>query len=103
MRRIAALSVFLVLLVPLAASAQSIEGVWTIVESLIGGGPGKRHTTDLAPGLTIITKSHYSMTNVGGGPNAEEARRWSDNPTDEERLAVFSAFIARAGKKSVLG
>ena len=100
MRRIVLVST-LFILVPVIASAQSLEGVWTVVEMVFSGGPDKgRHTEDVQPQLVIFTKSHYSTTFVRG---FEARPQWSDNPTDEERLSAFRAFNANAGTYKLEG
>lgn len=79
-----------------AAAAQSIQGVWKVVEWQIDSGPTKgRHTSDLQPGLLIFTSHYYSATAVlSFAPRAQ----LSDNPTDAEKAKAFgNDFLSHAG------
>jgi hypothetical protein len=88
-------------MLPAAASAQSIEGVWKISEVVIGGGPDQgRHTADVQPSLIIYTNSHYSTMIVR---TWEPRPMLSNNPTNEERGRVFSPFTANSGTYVVRG
>ena len=94
MRRIVTVGTFFILLLPLTASAQSIEGVWRAAEVVIGGGPDEgRHTTDVQPSLYFFTKSHYSVMLVHGW---EPRPMLSENPTDEERGKVTGTPVGCA-------
>ncbi len=75
--------------------AQRIEGVWKPVEVVVDSGPDRgRHTTDVQPGLLILTKGHYSMTLVQGF----KARPLpSDSATNEQLGLLFLPFTANAG------
>lgn len=75
--------------------AQSPQGVWRPAEVVISSGPNAgRHTSDVQPGLLLITNRHYSTTFVQGfAPRPA----FSDSPTDEERARIWGPFTANAG------
>jgi hypothetical protein len=74
---------------------QRIDGVWKPVEVVVDSGPDRgRHTTDVQPGLLIITKRHYSLMIVQGF----KARPLpSDSATNEQLGLLFLPFTANAG------
>lgn len=74
---------------------QSLIGTWKPVEVVVDSGPDRgRHTTDVQPGLLIITKHHYSLNFVSGF----KARAIpSDSATDEQLGLSFIPFTANAG------
>ncbi|HMG96063.1 MAG TPA: hypothetical protein VK565_07155 [Gemmatimonadaceae bacterium] len=74
---------------------QRIEGVWKPVEVVVDSGPDRgRHTTDVQPGLLILTKRHYSLMIVQGF----KARPLpSDSATNEQLGLLFLPFTANAG------
>ena len=75
--------------------SQTIEGVWKPVRVVIDSGANAgRHTTDVQPGLLVLTKRHYSMMFVQGfKPRAVP----SDSATDQELGLSFLPFTANAG------
>jgi hypothetical protein len=84
-----------------SAEAQSVMGVWKAAEVVISGGPNAgRHTTDVQPGLLIITNKHYAMLFVGG---FKPRPRLSEKPTDEERGRAYEPFTANAGTYELKG
>jgi hypothetical protein len=75
--------------------AQSPQGVWKPVEVVIRGGPNAgTHTSDVQPGLLLITNRHYSLMLVNGFASRPA---FSASPTDEERAKVWGPFTANAG------
>lgn len=80
---------------PAPLFGQRIEGVWKPVEVVVDSGPNRgRHTTDVQPGILILTKRHYSLTLVQGF----KARPLpSDSATNEELGRLFLPFSANAG------
>ena len=99
--RSTSIAALLFLLCPAIALAQSLEGVWVIAEVVVGGGEDEgRHTTDVQPGLFFFTGSYYSRMFI----RAWEPRPLlSEDPTDEERLAAYTPFIANAGRYVLQG
>jgi len=88
-------AVALLLLASAPAHAQSLCGVWKLVEVAITGGPDAgRHTTDVQPGLLLFTNAYYAGMQVRG---FEPRPQLSATPTDEERGRVFTPFTANAG------
>lgn len=89
----------LIVLCPATAMSQSIEGVWTVDEIIIGGGPEEgRHTSGIQPMLFIFTKSHYSSMFVHG---FEPRKLFDDDTTDAERLAAYDAVTANTGRYEI--
>ena len=95
------IAALLIAFCPAIAMAQSLEGVWRVDEFVVGGGEDEgRHTTDIQPGLYFFTRSHYSRMFI----RAWEPRALlGEPPTDEERLAAYTPFIANAGRYEVEG
>ena len=82
-----------IFLAPGIASAQSLEGVWSLVEAETTSGPDAGMVSR-QPGLLIFTGRHYSHAYV----NSAEARpRLSDSPTDAERGRVFTPYTSNTG------
>jgi len=93
--------VLLSVLCPVTVLAQSLEGVWTVDEVVIGGGEDEgRHTADVQPGRYFFVGSNYSVMFVRGW---EPRTLLSEDRTDEERLAAWSLFTANAGRFEVQG
>lgn len=91
----------LFVLCPAVTLAQSLDGVWTMAEIVVGGGKDEgRHTSDIQPGLFFFTGSYYSRMFI----RAWEPRPLlSEAPSDEERLAAYIPFIANAGRYELDG
>jgi hypothetical protein len=78
-----------------AAPGQSLEGVWKPIVVVVDSGPNQgRHTTDVQPGLLIVTRHHYSVTLVQGFKPRPIPR---DSATNEELGLSFLPFTANAG------
>ena len=77
------------------AFGQSLVGTWKPVEVVVDSGPDRgRHTSDVQPGLLIITKRHYSLMFV----SAFKPRPIpSDSASDEQLGLSFLPFTANAG------
>jgi hypothetical protein len=93
----ASVAVFSLVVVGASHSAlgQSLVGTWKPVEVVVDSGPDRgRHTTDVQPGLLIITKRHYSLTVV---PTFTARPIPSDSATNEQLGLSFIPFIANAG------
>ncbi len=83
------------LVTPVVASAQSIEGVWQLAEY---------EGQDFAPtepvGLMILADGHYSRAFV----RSENPRQpVGDSPTPEQQMASWQAFIANSGRYTLDG
>ncbi|HYS69625.1 MAG TPA: hypothetical protein VEM14_05240 [Gemmatimonadaceae bacterium] len=93
MRKTVALLTLAVGVSPLGG--QSLEGVWKPVEIVVDSGPDRgRHTTDVQPGLLIITKRYYSMNFVQGFKARPVP---SDSATAEQVALTFVPFTGNAG------
>jgi hypothetical protein len=74
---------------------QSLEGVWKPIEVVVDSGPDRgRHTTDVQPGLLILTKTHYSLMLVQGFKPRPIP---SDSATIEQLGLSFVPFTANGG------
>jgi hypothetical protein len=73
----------------------TLVGVWHATRVNVESGPlAGAHTVDVQPAIYIFSKSHYAITAVNGF----QARPYlGEEPTDEERGRVFSAFTGSAG------
>jgi hypothetical protein len=77
------------------ALGQSLLGTWKPVEVVVDSGPDRgRHTTDVQPGLLIMTKRHYSLMFVS---TFKPRPIPSDSATDEQLGLSFLPFTANAG------
>jgi hypothetical protein len=77
------------------ALGQTLRGTWKPVEVVIDSGADRgRHTTDVQPGLLIVTKGHYSLMFVNG---FKPRPLPSDSATDEQLGLSFLPFTANAG------
>ncbi len=90
-------AVALVALFPLAASAQSLEGVWQRTEITFEGGGNT--TTVTQPGLTIFTDTHVASLE----DNSPTPRSPLDSPSDDELLAALRVYTAVAGPYEMNG
>ena len=95
-------AVVVALLCPLAASAQSVEGVWKAAEVVIAGGPnaGTISSEELQPSLAIFTRGHYAtMGVVGRAPRP----RLSESRSESELAAAYRSLRAAAGTYTLQG
>ncbi len=84
---------------PVLLCAQDIRGVWQPVEVRVTGGPqAGRHTSDVQPGLLILTERHYANVRVQGFVARGSLPA---NPTLEARCAAWEPFVASAGTYAV--
>ena len=96
MRRVILILTVMLLAGPMAAAAQSIEGVWRLAEFESANLPAPTEVT----GLMIFADGHYSRAFV----RASEPRRPTDqSATPEEILAAWGPFIANSGTYTVDG
>ena len=101
LRLTAVLSVLL--LSPLMASAQSIEGVWRIVERETVGGPnaGVLSESEIQPGFIIYTDGgHFASVGVLG---AEPRPMSSGDASDAEIAAAALRYYGRIATYEVSG
>jgi len=80
---------------PGSAQAQSIKGVWQVVE--VTAADGKANPKP-EPGLYIFTDRHYSIMRVN-----QPRAALPESPTDKDRLAAFDPFTANSGTYQVKG
>ncbi len=88
---------------PMVAAAQSLQGVWRVVERETVGGPnaGVISGSEIQPGFIIYTAGgHFASVGVFG---TEPRPRLSDDPTDEELLEALLAFYGRVSTYEVRG
>jgi len=90
-------------MIPVMASAQSIQGVWRQVEREIQGGPnaGIQSGSQIQPSLLMYTEEYYSVTFVGGVEPRTTV--FSEEPTDAELVAVWRLFQSHAGTYELNG
>ena len=95
MLRIALLAVSLALLAPQVALAQSIEGVWRLVEREVQGGPNARieSGSQIQPSLFILTEAHFAFLI----DNSTEPRRAIQQATDAQIVALINPLAFSAG------
>jgi hypothetical protein len=98
------LAVALILLTGSAQRAMTqgntLEGVWKITEISVTSPDTNWTTSDPQPGLYIFCESHYSTVLI---PENKSRATFSDQATDEERLAAFDNFISNAGTYEMTG
>ncbi len=95
MLRIALLAVSLALLAPQVSVAQSIEGVWRLVEREVQGGPNPRMESGslIQPGLLIYTEGYFAYLI----DNSTEPRPVLQQPTDAQIVALINPLAFAAG------
>jgi hypothetical protein len=95
MRRVATFLAVL-LLAPAASAAQSIEGVWRLVEREVIGGDDPRVESggQIQPSFVIYTASHFTYVINGA---LSPRLPLTLEPTDAELGAVMRTFTAAAG------
>ena len=95
MLRIALLTVSLALLAPHVSLAQSIEGVWRLVEREVQGGPNPRMESGslIQPGLLIYTEGYFAYLI----DNSTEPRPVLEQPTDAQIVALINPLAFAAG------
>ena len=74
----------------------AVEGVWKLVH--VTTATGDFDTTQ--PGILLFTAGHYASVAVRG---TEPRETFPEEPTDEQRLAAWGRFFARAGTYEVNG
>jgi hypothetical protein len=72
----------------------------TLQESIQGGWIFTSEDNSHQRGLIILAESNYSIMYVSGG---EERATFSEDPSDEERLAAWSSFVANSGRYTLEG
>jgi hypothetical protein len=95
MLRIALLAVSLALLAPQVSFAQSIEGVWRLVEREVQGGSNPRMESGslIQPGLFILTEGHFAYLI----DNGTEHRSAVQEATDAQIVESISPLAFAAG------
>ncbi len=83
------------LMTPVVASAQSIEGVWRLVEREVQGGPNARTESGslIQPGLLIYTEGYFAYLI----DNSTERRPILQQPTDAQIVALINPLAFAAG------
>ncbi len=90
------------LVTPMLASAQSLEGVWRGTRMVVEGGQnaGTISGSDVQPRLLFYTQDHYSLLFVNG----TEARPLiPQDPTDADLVAAWGPLTAQAGTYELSG
>ena len=83
------------LFLTLVAQAQSsLEGAWEIEEVTVAGGSAAGTNMRPQPGVFIFTANHYSIVLV---PGNEPRPLFTDQTSDQQRLAAYDRFIANTG------
>ena len=92
-----------VIFMPLTAQAQSsaLQGAWTITEVSVSTPDTSWTEANPQPGLYIFLEPHYSTLIVEGSEPRELFA--GDEPTDAEKLAAYTPFIANSGTYEVSG
>ncbi len=95
MLRIALLAVSLALLAPQVSFAQSIEGVWRLVEREVQGGSNPRMESGslIQPGLFILTEGHFAYLI----DNGTEHRSAVQEATDAQIVESINPLAFAAG------
>lgn len=90
------IGVLMILMLAVAASAQSIVGVWKLTEETTTGTDGKTQAIT-QPSLYIFTKGHFGIMRVTGDKERAivDARTVS---ADELRNIYVDSFVANGGK-----
>ena len=93
--RIVILLLLAILATPAAASAQSLEGVWSLTEYESENlNPAEPH------GLMIFADGHYSRVYVR---SAEPREPLGDSPTPEQLVQSIGPFISNSGTYTLSG
>ncbi len=87
-------------LVQMTTRSSALQGAWTITEVSVSTPDTSWTEANPQPGLYIFVERHYSTLIVQG---SEPRELLSDDPTDAERLAAWSPFIANSGTYEVSG
>lgn len=95
MRRAILVGVVALLLCPVAASAQSLVGAWTLEERVVTGGPDAGTIKISQPTLQLFTGTHFSRMYVW--PGDKPRPRLSDSPSDAELLSALQTTRAHSG------
>ncbi len=95
MFRIVLLTVSLALLAPQVSVAQSIEGVWRLVEREVQGGPNARIESGslIQPGLLIYTEGYFAYLI----DNSTEPRPVIEQATNAQIVASINPLAFAAG------
>ena len=82
-----------------AAQAQDVDlqGAWLVTNITDASGD----EIEAQPGLYLFTSTHYSIMFVPGSD--ERAQFAESEPTDDESLSAYDAFIANSGRYQVVG
>jgi len=99
LRLMAALTVLSV--IPIAASAQSIEGVWRQVEVETRGGPNAGTVPSGSPGTLWIFADGYQSLNASQPTQSRPAP--GDAPTDGQLAQLYRSYTAFAGPYELQG
>jgi hypothetical protein len=99
---IACMAALAVLMVVQSASAQvKIEGAWRVAEVSRGGQNPLKITVDAShPGRFIVTKTHFSLTNL---TNPKRPDLPQQGATDAQKAATWSPLVAFAGTYEMKG
>ena len=97
MRRLLVIALAVVL-TPLAASAQSIQGVWRMVEREVQGGdnPRMESGSQIQPSLLIYTENYFMWT-IMGGTEPRPILTGSPPASDEELGQVVRRYNSSSG------
>ncbi len=77
-------------------SGNTIQGVWTVVETRSAWDGGVDVNPAPQPGLYLFTRRHYGIVWIPTGkPRKESARPWF--PTDLEKIHDFDTVIVNSG------
>ncbi len=93
MVRIVLLAGCLALLAPQVTLAQSIEGVWRMVEFEVEGGPNPAVFTPVQPSLFILTEGHFAYLI----DTSAERRPALQDPTDAQIVESIAPLTFAAG------
>jgi hypothetical protein len=101
---IACMAALAVLLTVQSAPAQgNIEGVWKATEVIWSGdNPVKMTISPTHPNLFIVTKKHWSLTNIAAATAARPDLP-QQGATDAQKVAVWTPFVGYAGTYEVKG
>ena len=85
---------------PARSEGNALRGVWKITEISVTSPDTNWTTREPQPGLYIFFDTHYSTALI---PENKSRPTFSDQTTDEERLAAFVNFVSNAGTYEVTG
>jgi hypothetical protein len=83
-----------------ATMQNPLVGAWLITETACATSEGIVVNEEPQTGLYVFTERHFSLMLI---PNAEARPLFSENRTDQERLAAYDNFIADAGTYEAIG